>query len=851
MNPRAPLHILCSSILFVLGTAGPARPQCVDYGSGIRWTGTVSGLGGYHKYSGHCVTLHGGLIYLAVVDGRFYILDRAGDVLGQCRLDPRGLDAWEAFPTGVSVAIADDGGTYAYVAMSELGLRVIDVSNPSAPTLLQTLETPGRAYDVAAAGTTVYVADGQSGLQVVDVANPRLPTLVANVETPGDARGLTLAGSSLYLADGEAGLQVLDIANPTLPRIVGSVDTPGIANDVAALGSYVFVASGGFNPVPPVPGDGPAEGFVVADVTNPASPEVLPASEAMENVHALGFALSGSRLYVAGWLGLTIFDVSSPSSPQFLGHRSSLAFGVVVADEIAYVALYAEPGVLDILDVSNPGSPPDVQPLGFEGPDNSCNAFAFAAPYVYVAETNRYTGYSGLRIYDRSTRRQVGSVTFPAGHGAEAVAVAGAHAYVSGHWAHFSVIDVSQPSVPVRVAGLDIGGGIISLVDSYAYLAGDSLRVIDISTPSRPRVLGTVDSLTRLADMAVSDTHLYALSTSGHLSVFDVSTPEAPRWLARVPLQGGPGTLAVSGHYLFVSDFDQDGLTTIDISEPSAPRIVAHTALLGGGKITLWGNYAYLQRGYEIAILDISQPLSPRGVGRVFDVGVSDSPASFATDGSHLYVGSLDYHKGGEVVALPLQCDLTTPVTDLDLDAEPRNDGVRLHWDAGGTTFATFDVFRAPGAPADPNAYVRLGAATRIPGSDSWEYLDSDAFPGDLYTYCIEAFQPDGQVVRFGPVLAVALPQHGPLLHAIAPSPLRDIGTITFSLPYHDTVRLEVYDARGRRIRELAHGVHDRGTYRLTWDGIDAIGRPVSSGIYFVRLSFSGGFRVARTVFIR
>jgi hypothetical protein len=44
--------------------------------------------------------------------------------------------------------------------------------------------------------------------------------------------------------------------------------------------------------------------------------------------------------------------------------------------------------------------------------------------------------------------------------------------------------------------------------------------------------------------------------------------------------------------------------------------------------------------------------------------------------------------------------------------------------------------------------------------------------------------------------------------------------------------RLEIFDAMGRLVRRLAPSPRKPGTYRDAWDGVDARGRPVPSGVY-------------------
>jgi hypothetical protein len=59
-------------------------------------------------------------------------------------------------------------GGLAYVADFDSGLRVIDVSDATAPVELGALDTPGLALDVEVVGGLAYVADGGSGLRVID-----------------------------------------------------------------------------------------------------------------------------------------------------------------------------------------------------------------------------------------------------------------------------------------------------------------------------------------------------------------------------------------------------------------------------------------------------------------------------------------------------------------------------------------------------------------------------------------------------------------------------------------------------------------------------------------------------------
>jgi subtilisin family serine protease len=76
-----------------------------------------------------------------------------------------------------------------------------------------------------------------------------------------------------------------------------------------------------------------------------------------------------------------------------------------------------------------------------------------------------------------------------------------------------------------------------------------------------------------------------------------------------------------------------------------------------------------------------------------------------------------------------------------------------------------------------------------------------------------------------------------PVLLPAAPNPFHPSARIAFDLPGASRVSLTVFDPAGRRIRRLLDRVSvEAGRHRVSWDGRDAGGRDVQSGVYFIRL---------------
>jgi len=60
-----------------------------------------------------------------------------------------------------------------------------------------------------------------------------------------------------------------------------------------------------------------------------------------------------------------------------------------------------------------------------------------------------------------------------------------------------------------------------------------------------------------------------------------------------------------------------------------------------------------------------------------------------------------------------------------------------------------------------------------------------------------------------------------------------------------------VFDAEGRRVRTLLDVSDGSGETRITWDGTDAAGRGVRSGVYAVRVTATGVDRNVKLLVLR
>jgi flagellar hook assembly protein FlgD len=90
-------------------------------------------------------------------------------------------------------------------------------------------------------------------------------------------------------------------------------------------------------------------------------------------------------------------------------------------------------------------------------------------------------------------------------------------------------------------------------------------------------------------------------------------------------------------------------------------------------------------------------------------------------------------------------------------------------------------------------------------------------------------------------------------LGAPRPSPSRGPASLFYAIAPGEAghVSVRVYDVTGRAVRTLFEGERGPGQYEARWDGSDAMGATVRSGIYFARLEAGGRRLTQRIVTVR
>ena len=252
-------------------------------------------------------------------------------------------------------------GNYAYVTTWDT-LRIISISNLSSPKEIGIADIP--EYSLVTSGEEVvikshyaYVAVSDDGWVIYDVSDPYNPTFLSRYS--GITYNITIHNNYLYTA----GLSyqylgcfnVYDISDPANPNHVGYYETDGIDgfNEIAVSNSgYALVTSEEW-----VNGELGYSGLTIVDVSNPANPVKVGSYTETGQLFS-GVVTSGNYAYLFGSGELIILDFLSFSSPVKVGvcpaPSSSLSEQDISGNLLAMAHYQDGFSIYDVSDVENP-----------------------------------------------------------------------------------------------------------------------------------------------------------------------------------------------------------------------------------------------------------------------------------------------------------------------------------------------------------------------------------------------------------------------------------------------------------------------------------------------------------------
>ncbi|MDD4909741.1 MAG: hypothetical protein PHR44_03575, partial [Candidatus Omnitrophica bacterium] len=412
------------------------------------------------------------------------------------------------------------------------------------------------------------------------------------------------------IADNDTGLQIIDVSDPAAPALVGSLNTSGGTRAVSIAGNYAYIADND-------------TGLQIIDVSDPAAPALVGSLNTSGGTRAVSIA--GNYAYaVSNDASLHVIDISDPAVPVLLAHSDecSLAVGICLLGNYLYIA--DEESSLHIYDVSQPFKL-SVSPISRYwriklGLTDAYGNASYATRTVWTVPYNNAPSIEGIDISRESGNlaNSVGRLHI-SGCFASRIYTLGTYAYLIGsREGVLKVVDVSDPAAPALVGSLDTSSYAYDVYVSgnYAYLAGSNagLQIIDVSDPAAPALVGRLDTSGFARGVHVSGNYAYIANDKAGLHIVDVSDPTAPTLVGSIELNGTSKTVCVSGNYAYVACWS-GGLQIIDVSNPASPVLVGSFDT-SCDFVDVSGNYAYIANDcVGLQIVDVSNPASPVLVG--------------------------------------------------------------------------------------------------------------------------------------------------------------------------------------------------------------------------------------------
>ncbi|GAG84631.1 unnamed protein product, partial [marine sediment metagenome] len=134
---------------------------------------------------------------------------------GSIYLPPRNPSLIIQYSIANAIMDVHVSGSYAYVTYFDAGMHVVDVSNPSNPSIVGTCPTPRWGERIFVSGNYAYVTCDGNGLQIIDITNPSNPHIVGSWDTPRYTSDIFVSGNYAYVGDEQEGLQIVDVSNPS------------------------------------------------------------------------------------------------------------------------------------------------------------------------------------------------------------------------------------------------------------------------------------------------------------------------------------------------------------------------------------------------------------------------------------------------------------------------------------------------------------------------------------------------------------------------------------------------------------------------------------------------------------
>ncbi len=664
-------------------------------------------------------------------------------------------------------------------------LSILDTADPLAPVILGSLDlvlpdgTPtGNESAFVAADSAVAAVGVYTYLMLYDTSDPTAIVFLGDIQFGMDrVFSVAMKDSVVVVATSDnytARLRTIDISDPANPVELDAEFLMDVGYDLKIKGNYCYVATD-------------SQGLTIWSLHDPAN--LIKVQDNLGSGAYTGIDVNGNYAVLCDGFTLTAFDISQPLNP-------------VQVDEIATPGYDVAFDGTSVFCTSPEGDliQHDVMPNGTFGPQKLAAGPLGGVKVVTVQDVVYTTSiWSGLQVF---------------------LPRSGPSAQSLGY--------IGRPNSD-DVAGMVVRNDYLAVL---TYRNSNDIRFYDLVDPSNIVELTNLDISTEssgnnLYGMTLCGQILCVPDTTNGVLMYDWSTLSNPHYVGRILMSEPVTDVSSAGNQAYLSA-GALGIIPVNLSNPSFPAISAAISVPGAPRGTFaLDTRLFIINGSQLYLLDVTDPDNPVQQG---SLDISQTPQRIAADGDLVYVAGknklyvIDVADMASPILLgtagfPWSSDDTHIIRSLVVA------GPDLYLTIEGTGMFVLDV-------SDPST-------PRITGSKPTLY--NSAF---LALNSSHLLLSNDQDVLLMPQACQALtavpereaPRHDALQMGIWPNPFNPMTTLSFELGANLHVTLDIFDLAGRHIVELADRGLGSGRHEFKWQGLDAQGRAVPSGVYFARL---------------
>ncbi len=324
--------------------------------------------------------------------------------------------------------------------------------------------------------------------------------------------------------------------------------------------------------------------------------------------------------YLGSEAGLLILDISDPANPEFINcyYIDGYVYKIFTEESIAFVTAYnswtTEVSIIDISDLNNP-----TLINSFETGSSSNNS-------IFACDDLLFLGmdYSGLFIYDVSDLLNPTLITELPDIEPDDMVVRDDYIYMVADYWYFGIVDISvitDPELLCWIGDYSISRSGIDIQGDYAYVAGKTLDIFDITDPSNPNQLCEFET-ELLNEISVIDSICYSLSDDS-IYVINIEDPSMPVIHEKYHYHGN--SLDINNDLIVVSKARYNykepvGLGFFNIDSVQQITLLTEFVTDKANEVYVSGNYAYVANGYNgLHIINVIDPSNPMIVSTVLE----------------------------------------------------------------------------------------------------------------------------------------------------------------------------------------------------------------------------------------